>query len=169
MIIWGWKSEIEGNERILNKKCTLNNLVSRLADQRLNFEHRCTRVENPREGVPDVFAKIPRRGQGFQEKLPWRSPYFGFYCIFINKCFEICLRGVLYLPSPPPYVHLWLWIRFWKINLINHHFKNMSFSLWGICLPEIFCFPIPFSWPLPPPGWERCMNPPRRASWTFRF
>jgi len=22
--------------------------------------HRCTRVENPGEGVPDVFAKIPR-------------------------------------------------------------------------------------------------------------
>jgi hypothetical protein len=34
--------------------------------------------------------------------LPGGSPYFGFYCIFINKCFEICLRGVLYLPSPLP-------------------------------------------------------------------
>ena len=45
------------------------------------------------------FAKIPRGGQGFQEKLPGGgSPYFRFYCIFINKCFEICLRGVLYLP-----------------------------------------------------------------------
>jgi hypothetical protein len=46
------------------------------------------------------FAKIPRGGgQGFQEKLPGGggSPYFGFYCIFINKSFEI-----LYLPSPPP-------------------------------------------------------------------
>jgi hypothetical protein len=32
------------------------------------------------------------------------SPYFGFYCIFINKCFEICLRGVLYLPSPSPHL-----------------------------------------------------------------
>jgi hypothetical protein len=32
--------------------------------------HRCTRVENPGEGVRDVFAKIPRGGQGFQEKLP---------------------------------------------------------------------------------------------------
>ncbi len=46
------------------------------------------------------LAKIPRGGQGFQEKLPGGSPYFGFYCIFINKCLEICLRGVLYLPSP---------------------------------------------------------------------
>jgi hypothetical protein len=33
-------------------------------------QHRCTRVENPGEGVRDVFAKISRRGQGFQEKLP---------------------------------------------------------------------------------------------------
>ncbi len=52
------------------------------------------------------FAKIPRGGQGFQEKLPGGgSPDFGFYCIFINKCFEICLRGVLYLPSPLPPPH----------------------------------------------------------------
>ncbi len=52
------------------------------------------------------FAKIPRGGQGFQEKLPGGggSPYFGFYCIFINKCFEICLRGVLYVPSPSPHL-----------------------------------------------------------------
>jgi hypothetical protein len=50
------------------------------------------------------LAKIPRGSQGFQEKLPVGPPSFGFYCIFINKCFEICLRGVLYLPStlPPP-------------------------------------------------------------------
>jgi hypothetical protein len=30
------------------------------------------------------------------------SPYFWFYCVFINKCFEIGLRGVLYLPSSHP-------------------------------------------------------------------
>jgi len=30
----------------------------------------CTRVENPGEGLRDVFAKIPRGGQGFQQKLP---------------------------------------------------------------------------------------------------
>ena len=67
---------------------------------------RCTRVEQPGEGVPEVFAKIPRGVQGFQEKLPGGSPYFGFYCIFYCKCFEICLRGVLYLPVPltPPMI-----------------------------------------------------------------
>jgi hypothetical protein len=50
------------------------------------------------------FAKIPMGGQGFQEKLPGGSPYFWFYCIFINKCLKIFLSAVLYLPSPltPP-------------------------------------------------------------------
>ena len=63
---------------------------------------RCPRVENPGEGVPEVFAKIPRG-----VKFSWGAPNFRFYCIFINKCFEICLGwGVLYLlvPSPPPCV-----------------------------------------------------------------
>ena len=36
-------------------------------------------------------------------------PFFGFYCIFINKFSEIFQRGVLFHtpPSPPPCVHLW--------------------------------------------------------------
>jgi hypothetical protein len=71
---------------------------------------RCTRVKNPGEGVAQIFAKNPG-GQVFQEKLPGRSPYFGYYCIFINKSFEIRLWGLKFnLPLPsPPCVHLWLW------------------------------------------------------------
>ena len=71
-----------------------------------------------REGGRWIFCQNPwgggRRGQGFQKRFPWGgSPHFGLYCIFSNKCFEICLGGVLYLPSPfpphpPPRVHLWL-------------------------------------------------------------
>ena len=30
-------------------------------------QHRCTRVENPGEGVRDVFAKIPRGVKGFRK------------------------------------------------------------------------------------------------------
>ncbi len=47
------------------------------------------------------FPKIPR-GSRFSGKIAWGGgPYFGFHNVFfINKCFEICLRGVLYLPSP---------------------------------------------------------------------
>jgi hypothetical protein len=33
-------------------------------------------------------------------KISWGVPLFRFFCIFINKCLESCLRGVLYLPSP---------------------------------------------------------------------
>ena len=66
--------------------------------------HRCTRVKNPGEGVPDVFDKIPQGGQGLQEKLPWGwgSTYLGFYCVFINKCFEICPRGPGFILTLPP-------------------------------------------------------------------
>ncbi len=73
----------------------------------LRLGHRCTRVENPGEGVPDVFRR---------NCLGWGFPYFGFYCVFINKRFEICLRGVLYLPSPPTppsFVHLWVRLSLW--------------------------------------------------------
>jgi hypothetical protein len=50
------------------------------------------------------FAKSPRGVKGFRKNCLGGSPYFGFYCIFNKKCFEICLRGVLYLPSPFPYL-----------------------------------------------------------------
>jgi hypothetical protein len=44
-------------------------------------------------------------GLGFQEKVQGGSSYFRFSWIFINMCFEICLKGVLYLPSPfPPHL-----------------------------------------------------------------
>ncbi len=51
----------------------------------------------------DFFVKIPRGVKAFRKNCRGGgSPYLGFYCIFINKCFEICQRGVLYLPSPLP-------------------------------------------------------------------
>jgi hypothetical protein len=77
-----------------------------------------------------VFAKIPRGGLGFQEKLPRESPYFGFYfyCIFINKCFEICLgTGVLYLPSPFPLTPF-VCITENVLRLIMYNWSNVSFN-----------------------------------------
>jgi hypothetical protein len=68
--------------------------------------HRSTRVENP-GGVLEVFVKIPGGGgggQGFQEKLPGGSPYFGFYFIFIDNFFENLPGRVLFhtpLPLTP--------------------------------------------------------------------
>jgi hypothetical protein len=36
--------------------------------------HRCTRVENPGEGVQDVFAKIPRGGSRVVGKIARGGP-----------------------------------------------------------------------------------------------
>jgi hypothetical protein len=49
-----------------------------------------------------MFLPKSLSGSRLSGKIAWGggSPYFGFYCIFMNKCFEICMRGVLYLPSP---------------------------------------------------------------------
>ncbi len=57
--------------------------------------HRCTRVENPEEGVAQIFSKIPG-GQGFPDKVArgW-VPYLGFYCIFTNKFFENLHGGTM--------------------------------------------------------------------------
>jgi len=41
-------------------------------------------------------------GSRLSEKMPGGNPYFGFYCIFINKYFEICLRGASIYPPPSP-------------------------------------------------------------------
>jgi hypothetical protein len=49
----------------------------------LTLRHRCTQVENP--GVPDVFAKIPRGGQGLQEKLPGGLPILGFIAFLLTS------------------------------------------------------------------------------------
>jgi hypothetical protein len=47
--------------------------------------HKCTRVENPGEGLAQSFAK---------------EGDFGLYCIFINKFLEILLgRSYIYLPT----------------------------------------------------------------------
>ncbi len=64
--------------------------------------HRCTRVENPREGVRDVFAKIPRGGvKGFRKNCQGGYTYFAFYCIFFNKFFKNLPGGLLFHPPPP--------------------------------------------------------------------
>ncbi len=72
-------------------------------------EHKCTQFENPGEGVPDFFAKIPRGVKAFRKNcLGGGSPYFGFYCVFINNLPEGGTIFTLRLPLPhPPCVHLW--------------------------------------------------------------
>ncbi len=38
-----------------------------LTEMRVENLTRCTTVENPGEGVPEVLAKIPKGGQGWDE------------------------------------------------------------------------------------------------------
>ncbi len=45
-------------------------LSQQINSQFVPWNRRCTRVENPGDGVPDVFCQNPKGGQGFQEKLP---------------------------------------------------------------------------------------------------
>ncbi len=51
-----------------------------------------------RKGGSSDFVKIPGGGgQGFPGKIAWGgSPYFGFYCIFINKLIPLFPQS----PSP---------------------------------------------------------------------
>jgi hypothetical protein len=68
--------------------------------------HRCTRVENPGEGVAEAYSKIlGGGGVGLSQQIADGGPLFwafNFYHIFNNKFFlKICLWDpLLYPPSP---------------------------------------------------------------------
>ncbi len=58
--------------------------------------------------------------RGFPDKIALRFSYFGFYCIFITKSFEICLGGPMFPPSPLC-MNLW-----WFGCRIDSTYKNSS-------------------------------------------
>jgi hypothetical protein len=67
---------------------------------KITFSIRCTRVENLGEGVPEVFAKISKGGQVFQEKVPGGGPPIsGFIAFLITSVLKLVWGG-LYLPYP---------------------------------------------------------------------
>jgi hypothetical protein len=49
------------------------------------IEHRCTRVINPGEGVPEVFAKIPRGVKAFRKNYQWGPPILGFIAFILTS------------------------------------------------------------------------------------
>ncbi len=67
-------------------------------------------VENPGEGVPDVFVKIPGGDQGFQEILPGGPPILDFIAFLLTSVLKFSWGGsYIYHPpsySTPPHVHL---------------------------------------------------------------
>ncbi len=82
------------------------------------FNQRCTRVENPGDGIAQIFSKIPWGGGGGFTKLSGQNcqgvPSFGFYCILIY--IFICLGGLMFtLPPSPRCVHLCIQCKFGKI------------------------------------------------------
>ena len=84
----------------------IRNRLNEIRNGVFQRSHGYTRVENPGEGVAHIFAS---GGQGFPDKTARGVPYFGFYCIFINIFFLICLV-VSYIIFPSPLttrVHLW--------------------------------------------------------------
>ena len=60
-------------------------------------EHRCTRVKNAGEGVPDVFAKIPRGGGG--------PPISGFIAFLLTSVLKFAWGGYYINPPPSPPRH----------------------------------------------------------------
>jgi hypothetical protein len=79
--------------------------------QKKRGDHICTRVENPGEGVRDVFAKIPRGGvKGFGKNCLGGPPILGFIAFLLTSFLKICLGGAVsspLTPLTPPCVHLW--------------------------------------------------------------
>jgi hypothetical protein len=52
-------------------------------------------------GYLKFFAKITWGVKAFRKNCLGGSPYFGFYCIFINKCFESLCLNWYHLLRPP--------------------------------------------------------------------
>jgi hypothetical protein len=48
-----------------------------------------------------IIQQLLLYGKRLSEKLPRRSPYLGFYCIFINRFFENLPGGWGAVSSPP--------------------------------------------------------------------
>jgi hypothetical protein len=40
-------------------------------NSKVSYFHRCRRVENPGEGVPDVFCQNPKGGSRLSGKIAW--------------------------------------------------------------------------------------------------
>jgi hypothetical protein len=65
--------------------------------------HRCTWVENPEEGVPDVFCQNPwggGGGQGFQKKLPGGPNISGYIAFLLTSVLKFAW-GRYYIYPPP--------------------------------------------------------------------
>ncbi len=67
-----------------------------------------TWVENPREGVAKVFAKIPRGGEvvkDFRKSCKWGPPILTLIAFLLTSVLKFAWSLVLYLPSQAQHPH----------------------------------------------------------------
>jgi hypothetical protein len=79
-------------------------LVSQLI---INYNHRCTRVKNPGEGIAQVFDKIPMGvGSRLSGKIfRWGPPIPGLIAFLLTGILKFAWVGLIFTlpltPSPP--------------------------------------------------------------------
>ncbi len=67
--------------------------------------HRCTRVENLGEGIPDVFWQNPKGGSRLSEKIAWGGggpPISGFIAFLLTSVLKFAWGGTIFTLPPPP-------------------------------------------------------------------
>jgi hypothetical protein len=69
--------------------------------------HRCAWVENPGEGVPEVFAKIPRGVKAFRKKMIGGVPLFRVIAFLLTGVLKFAWGGTIFtLPLPLVCIHV---------------------------------------------------------------
>jgi hypothetical protein len=99
------------------------------------WSHRCTRVENPGEGVPDVFCQNPWGGSRLSGKIAWVGPTIsGFIAYLLTSVLKFAWGGYYIYPPPtstppPPCVDLCLKLcfRLWWMLKTTYNFCKQSF------------------------------------------
>ncbi len=131
----------------------------------MTYNHRCTVVGNPGEGVPDVIAKIPRGGSRLAGKIARGGPPILCFIAFLLTSVLKFARGGSYIyqsPSPlspkapPPCVHLWMTYNFGVLtNLFFYDWDKWS---------EIYGFGIGRNF-----GFSKVFKNLQFRFWYFRF
>jgi hypothetical protein len=70
----------------------------------INYNHRCTRVGNPGEGIALVFDKIPMGvGSRLSGKIARRGPPIsGLIAFLLTSILRFAWAGPIFTPSPYP-------------------------------------------------------------------
>ncbi len=67
------------------------------------FKPGCTRVENPGEWVPQVYAKLPWGVKAFKKYWEGGSPILGFIAFSLTSCLKFTWGAHIVTPPFPPH------------------------------------------------------------------